>query len=91
MALLDLLGRRWSLRILWELWQAPGQTFRELQRSCDDISSSVLATRLTELGTADVVTHGAVGYALTGRGHELVADLAPLNAWAERWARRATE
>src|ERR1700728_621810 len=49
MALLDLLGRRWALRVIWELREAPSPSFRELQRLCGDISSSVLADRLREL------------------------------------------
>lgn len=48
MALLDLLGRRWALRILWELREGPLR-FRTLQASCDTISPSVLSLRLTEL------------------------------------------
>ena len=55
MALLDLLGRRWTLRILWELRAGPVPTFRELQSSCDNTSSSVLAERLKELSTAGIV------------------------------------
>ena len=31
MALLDLLGRRWTLRILWELRDGSAPTFRELR------------------------------------------------------------
>ena len=34
MALLDLLGRRWTLRVLWEL-RADALGFRELQARCD--------------------------------------------------------
>lgn len=34
MALLDLLGRRWALRIIWELRATP-LTFRELRTRCD--------------------------------------------------------
>ena len=41
MALLDLLGRRWALRVLWELREGPLQ-FRALQERCDGMSSSVL-------------------------------------------------
>ncbi|WP_199924767.1 winged helix-turn-helix transcriptional regulator, partial [Streptomyces sp. WM6386] len=51
MAALDLLGRRWALRILWELHQTPAG-FRELQRRCERMSSSVLSTRLGELTEA---------------------------------------
>ena len=44
MALLDLLGRRWVLRIVWELREGP-LTFRELQLRCGSMSSSVLNQR----------------------------------------------
>ena len=56
MALLDLLGRRWTLRILWEL-RAASRTFRELQAACDGASPSVLNTRLKELRQANLVQH----------------------------------
>jgi len=49
MAVLDLLGRRWALRILWELRNEPAATFRELQTRCGGVSSSVLNQRLHEL------------------------------------------
>ena len=48
MAALDLFGRRWALRILWEL-RAKSLTFRELQDACGEISPAVLNTRLAEL------------------------------------------
>ena len=78
MALLDLLGRRWTLRVLWELRDESAPTFRELQQRCDQVSSSVLANRLRELADADLVTHNGDGYALTGQGRTLLATLAPL-------------
>lgn len=51
MALLDLLGRRWVLRIIWELHRAGREplTFRALQARCHGMSSSVLSRRLGEL------------------------------------------
>jgi len=88
MALLDLLGRRWSLRILWELDQGPAG-FRPLQARCDGMSPSVLAQRLAELRAAGIVTQPASGaYALTEAGRDLVQAFAPLNAWAARWPAR---
>jgi DNA-binding HxlR family transcriptional regulator len=57
MALLDLLGRRWTLRILWEL-RSDALGFRELQSRCDDMSASVLNQRLGELREAGVVESG---------------------------------
>jgi DNA-binding HxlR family transcriptional regulator len=88
MALLDLLGRRWALRVIWELHDRPAATFRELQRRCDGISSSVLADRLRELGEADVVERGAGGYSLTAQGRDLLARLMPLADWAAQWQPR---
>lgn len=90
MALLDLLGRRWALRILWELRGDDALTFRELQARCGDISSSVLNDRLRELREADIVaTDSERGYRLSREGHDLLAALAPISIWAMRWAKRA--
>ncbi|HEY4898065.1 MAG TPA: helix-turn-helix domain-containing protein [Solirubrobacteraceae bacterium] len=88
MALLDLLGRRWALRVIWELREEP-LLFRELQRRCEGMSSSVLNQRLRELRDADVVTLGDGGYRLTPAGRRLLEAYRPLNEWAERWAARA--
>jgi DNA-binding HxlR family transcriptional regulator len=87
MALLDLLGRRWALRILWELRDG-ALTFRELQARCDGMSPSVLNERLTELREAGIVDGGEEGYTLTGEGARLLHDLRPLQRWADRWAKR---
>lgn len=86
MALLDLLGRRWTLRILWELREAEPRTFRDLQSHSGDVSSSVLATRLRELTDAGLVTNAGSGYLLTERGASLREQLLPLDSWAATWA-----
>lgn len=87
MALLDLLGRRWALRAIWELRAGP-LLFRELQERCDGMSSSVLNQRLRELRAAGIADLGDRGYELTVEGRELIDAYGPLNAWAERWAAR---
>jgi DNA-binding HxlR family transcriptional regulator len=87
MALLDLLGRRWSLRVLWELRDGP-LNFRALQDRCEGMSSSVLNQRLIELREAGIAESTPKGYSLTGEGHELLELFPPLQQWAERWARR---
>jgi DNA-binding HxlR family transcriptional regulator len=90
MALLDLLGRRWALRVLWELRDGDPLTFRVLQARCGEVSSSVLNDRLRELREASIViAERGAGYQLTADGHELLAALMPLDAWARRWAERA--
>jgi len=85
MALLDLLGRRWTLRVLWELQLNPA-TFRELQARCEGLSPSVLNTRLSELREALLLESGVAGYRLTAQGEELMRHCLPLAAWAEEWA-----
>jgi DNA-binding HxlR family transcriptional regulator len=91
MALLDLLGRRWALRILWELRQG-ALTFRGLQERCDAMSPSVLSQPLVELRAAGIVELGrATDYRLNGEGVALLEALAPLHGWATRWARRAAK
>jgi len=88
MALLDLLGRRWALRILWEL-RDESASFRDLRARCDSMSPSVLNRRLAELREVGIVVlTDDAGYALTPVGHDLLAALAPLKAWATRWAKR---
>jgi len=88
MALLDLIGRRWALRVLWELRDEPAPTFRELQQRCGGISSSVLTDRLAELGDAGIVERADRGYALTTDGRDLLDLLMPIERWATRWAVR---
>ena len=88
MALLDLLGRRWTLRILWELREG-SLGFRALQDRCDNMSPSVLSQRLGELQEAGIVWQNEdAHYALTQEGITLLHSLAPLNEWALRWAER---
>lgn len=87
MVLLDALGRRWALRVLWEL-RSGDRTFRSLRDACDGVSPSVLADRLAELRGLGLVEAGGDGYRLTPDGQELGELLIPLDAWAERWARR---
>lgn len=87
MLLLDLLGRRWTLRVLWELKQGR-LSFRELQARCDEVSPSVLNTRLRELREAGLVEHQeGRGYGATRRALELAELLGPLDDWARRWHR----
>jgi len=87
MALLDLLGRRWMLRIMWEL-RGAALGFRELQAVCDEMSPSVLSQRLRELCAAGVLQSTDDGYLLTAEGRKLLQLLIPLQSWAERWAQR---
>ncbi|TCB93377.1 transcriptional regulator [Micromonospora zingiberis] len=86
MAALDLFGRRWNLRIVWELRHGP-VGFRALQQRCDNMSSSVLRQRLTELLDARLVQQQPdTAYALTELGHGAYRALRPLVRWSDEWA-----
>ena len=88
MALLDLLGRRWSLRIIWELREQP-PTSRALRAACDEASPTVLQARLSDLREAGLVELvPASGYRLTPMGKELLETFLPLHRFAERWSSR---
>jgi DNA-binding HxlR family transcriptional regulator len=87
MALLDLAGQRWTLRILWELRDGP-ETFRGLQARCDQVSPTVLNARLKSLREAGLVESGLEGYGLTPDGQSLGQHLLALDAWAKDWAQR---
>ena len=87
MAALDLLGRRWALRILWELRVGPLGA-RTLRTRCDEMSSSVLYERLDELRQAGLIEQDdARDYRLTPIGRDLGNAIEPLTQWSRRWAR----
>ena len=86
MVLLDLLGRRWTLRLIWELREQP-RRFRELQELVG-ASPTIINTRLSELREARLVELDAdAGYRLTALGKELLRLFLPLHAWSEKWAK----
>ena len=87
MALIDLLGRRWALRVVWEL-RGGRLTFRALQDACDGVSPTVLNERLRELRESRLIDLApAEGYGLTALGRELITVFLPLVEWSKRWAR----
>ncbi len=89
MALFDLLGRSWSLGIIWQLANG-AKTFRHLQDCCEKISPTVLNKRLKELSATGIVTHGESGYHLTETGFELFSLLKPFGKWSITWASSIT-
>jgi DNA-binding HxlR family transcriptional regulator len=79
---LELLGRRWALRLVWELRRST-LSFSELRRRTQ-ISPSVLSSRLEELVGAGIFEQDSGRrYRLSGRGRELARVLYELNRWAE--------
>jgi DNA-binding HxlR family transcriptional regulator len=85
MVLLDLLGRRMALRILWELFNVEEPlSFRMLQ-SAAETNPGLLNTRLKELRGAKLIALDEEGYSLTRAGRSLTTIVMPLNEWAKHW------
>ena len=83
--LIDILGKKWVLRILWELKTSPC-TFRELQSRCGDLSPTIINTRIKDLCEAQLVYKSPEsGYTLSQHGYELIELFSPLNDFANRW------
>jgi DNA-binding HxlR family transcriptional regulator len=86
-AAMELLHRRWMMRVIWELRDGP-LTFRALQAACGDLSPTVLNQRLSELREARLLDSDEAGYHLTPIGLDLLDAFAPLAKWAVRWQRK---
>ena len=86
-ALLEILGQRWALRVLWDLRHQP-VTFRELRDYCDDVSPTVLNNRLKTLRQHGLVDLSDAGYVSTPLGRELGERVLDLDRFAKRWARQ---
>ena len=86
MALLDLLGRRWAMGVVWTLSERGPCTFRELEAGCESVSPAVLNTRLKELRAAGLVARLDTGYVVTDLGREVYSCLLPLSATSKKWA-----
>lgn len=84
-ATIDLLQRKWIMRIIWEL-REEALTFRQLQVACGKISPTSLNKRLNELRQHDLVEHiDMEGYQLTDNGKSLLMASKPLIDWAAQW------
>ena len=86
----DLLGRRWCGVVLGTLSGGPAG-FRELARAVEGISDSMLATRLSELTEAGLITRTveegpplSVSYELTDAGRALLPALHQISQWADQ-------
>lgn len=85
-----ILGKRWTLNILQELFAGGGsKRFNEIRRGIDWIAPKVLSQRLKELQQFDVIKRTVhtdkspvgVSYSLTERGWGLESVLMSLKDW----------
>ncbi|MEZ5381149.1 MAG: winged helix-turn-helix transcriptional regulator [Microthrixaceae bacterium] len=87
---LELLGRRWCLRLIWELHHRSPIGPRALAQRSGGVSTSVLYQRLYELTEAGIVAQNDDdAYGLTAIGEELGATLEELGPWTVRWLRQS--
>lgn len=86
MALLDLLGRRWALGVVWQVSEHGPLSFRALEEKCEGVSPSVLNTRLKELRSASLIELSNDGYKPTKKCKELFGMLMPMREWSHEWA-----
>jgi DNA-binding HxlR family transcriptional regulator len=84
MALFDLLGRNWSMGIVWILSDGP-LNFRELQAQCETVSPTTLNIRIKELTEALLIERCESGYRVTNLGMELFNLMKPVGRFAKKW------
>jgi DNA-binding HxlR family transcriptional regulator len=84
----DFLGKRWNAAVLGSLQVGPAG-FRELSRSIEGISDSVLSNRLSSLTSAGLLIRTvddgppvSVSYSLTDAGQALMPLLEQISRWA---------
>lgn len=89
--LVQIIGRKYALRLLTIIGENPGMRFNELKGVLDDLSSSTLTIRLTELERAGLIrrqtfaeTPPRVEYNLTADGEKLRESLFSFSKYASR-------
>ncbi len=92
-----LLGDKWTLILLRDL-AAGSRRFKDLERSVETISPTMLAARLRELERQRLVTRlcfseipPRVEYTLTEKGAEALPIIAALRTYGARWLLPDTE
>lgn len=88
--ILNLLGRKWTVSIIYFVEQRKVVRFLELQRLIKPITQKELTKRLRELEEVEVISRKVyaeipprVEYRLTERGAKLIPYLAGLALWAK--------
>lgn len=88
--LFEIVGRRWTVAIVIAAAQGT-ERFGEFRDAVPGISEKLLAERLRELTSRDILSRtvdsdpSVIRYRLTECGMDLVDQLGPVISWAERW------
>jgi DNA-binding HxlR family transcriptional regulator len=94
---IELIGRRWNGAILRVLLTGCHR-FQEIQKAIPGLSDRLLAERLRELESAEVVLRQVIPgppiraeYRLSPRGRDLEPVITSVAAWAEKWLPQPVE
>jgi DNA-binding HxlR family transcriptional regulator len=89
---LDVVGEKWSLLILRDLFRRGPQRFQQLESSVEGIAANTLSTRLKALEARELVASRLyerhpprLEYFLTDKGKALGPVLKALYGWGERY------
>jgi len=92
---LDIIGERWSVLILRDLFLQGARKFQDFESSLTGISPNTLSARLKRLEDGGIVERRFYAehppraeYVLTAKGRELGAVMKALRAWGERHTKR---
>lgn len=93
---LDIVGERWTILILRDLFTSGPRKFQDFERTLTGISPNTLSARLKVLEENEIVARRfyedhppRAEYLLTDKGRELGPVLKSLLAWGQKHTRRS--
>lgn len=92
---MDVIGERWSVLILRDLFLRGPRKFQDFEASLSGISPNTLSARLKRLEEGGIIARRfyedhppRAEYVLTGKGRELGPVMKALRAWGEKHTRK---
>jgi len=90
---LDIIGDRWTILILRDLFVNPARRFQDFEASLPGLTPSVLSARIKDLTAVGILTSRLyvehpprLEYLLTPKGRALNPILIAMKAWGEQYA-----
>lgn len=92
---LDIIGDRWNLVIIKQMFFQKKKTFKEFLDSSENIASNILSTRLKFLLENEIITYKRLPeqkkikiYSLTQKGLDLLPIIVEINIWSNKHLRK---
>ncbi len=92
---LDIIGDRWNLVIIKQMFFQKKKTFKEFLDSSENIASNILSTRLKFLLENEIITFKRLPeqkkikiYSLTQKGLDLLPLIVEINIWSNNHLRK---